>query len=392
MIWHIAEDIFYYEVCNNIKNDIDMDFDTPIEEKWYQYFKRFDEIVILPSKKKIRKKIGTHNTIFLSNNPPPIEFKNIFVMKELANLEGALTSQEVENSVTLSESLENKLGLKSSEPELTFKNLGGSFGFKKWADFVDLSRSRGNAIKPVFLLGVPGVGKSYLAACYAGEKGIPLMQLDLSIIKEKSDPATTIEKVFQYISKMEQEVVLLIDEIEQSITDTNSDLLGSLLTIFNDLNTSAGYSFKGILFATSNNITSLVNVSPQFIRHGRWNEKFFVNYPTKPEAIEVMLLYRDKYNLDISVFDETLVDLMYIIATEIYKDFNINEKTSVYSNSEISYLFERLSLYYTPGLTRLEIETLIKEQIKAVEPLQKTAHGAIQRLLNDAKNNKFTEV
>jgi len=392
VIWHIAEDIFYYELCRNIKNNTEMVFDSPIEEKWENYFKKFDRIVILPSKKKIRKEIGMNNTIFISNNPPPEEFKNIFITKELLNLEGALTSQEVKNSVTLSESLENKMGLKSSQPKLTFKNLGGSFGFKEWADFVDLSRSKGNSIKPVFLLGVPGVGKSYLAACYAGEKGIPLMQLDLSIIKEKRDPATTIEKVFQYISKMEQEVVLLIDEIEQSITDTNSDMLGSLLTIFNDLNTEEGYSFKGILFATSNNISSLVDKSPQFIRHGRWNEKFFVNYPTKPEAIEVMLLYRDKYELDTSIFDTNLIDLMYIIAAEEYKDYNINEKTSVYSNSEISYLFERMSLYYTEELNSCGVESLIKDQIKSVEPLQKTAHSAIQRLLNDAKNNKFTEV
>jgi len=393
MIWYTAEDIYYYELCRDLnkrKNGTCLNKYT--ENENYTELSGYKKIIISPTSKQIRKNIGKDNIAFLSPVEPPDKYSNVFVEVELENLHGALTTQELKNNISISQSLENKLALKTVMPDLTFDDLAGAYGFKEWAKTVDLFREKGNAIKPVLLVGVPGVGKSYLAACYAGEKKIPLMMLDLSVIKNSTNPSKLLHKVFHYLSEMEQEVVLLIDELEQAIHGKNTDILGTILSIFNDLNTSVGYTFKGILFATSNNISDLIQNTPQFIRHGRWNDKFFVNYPTRQEALEVMKLYRNKNKLPEDVFNHTYMTMMYSISAEHYIDVNIDEERSVYSNSEIAYLFEKIALYYNDSYRADKLIDLVETQISAVSPLQETAHVALQTLIKDAQRNKFTKV
>lgn len=398
MRYFVTEDIFYYHIAREAKEakkDSSFEYEKKYPEKYDKYqtlFSSFDTIYIMPSTEKIQTFLGKSNICILTTEQPNPKYGALFQVEELENLYDILTSQEFHAEVSEELSMERKFGLKTSKPTLNFNDLRGAFIFKEWASRLQKVKEKGYALKPVMMIGVPGVGKTYGAVCYAGEMNLPLMQLDLSLISEKSNPVTTINKLFSYLEHMNQEVVLLIDEIEQMLTAGNEAIIGALLTIFNDLNTKEGYQFKGILFATSNNISELTQKYPQFIRHGRWNEKFFVNFPTKVEALDVMDDYRKKYNLDDAYFTKSRIELIYISINKTYKDSNIKEKRSVYSNSEISYFFQRLSLYYDESMSENEKNAIIKEQIKAVEPLQKTTHAAIQKLIKDAELNKFQEI
>jgi hypothetical protein len=144
-----------------------------------------------------------------------------------------------------------------------------------------------------------------------------------------------------------------------------------------------------MLFATSNNISEITLQAPQFLRAGRWSEKFFVNYATRSEAIDIMKLYRDTYKLDNVLFGAAMMVFMYVYSSELYKDDNIDETRSVYSNSEIKYLFEKISLYSVEIVDIKGTEDLAKAKIREVLPLQKTSHAGLHRLFNDAKNNQF---
>jgi len=367
--WFLAEDKAYYENLDKFKT---REYSDVV----------YDEIIVLPTHEDIKKSLLSSNrTAFLSPVLPPLEFINIVIVKKLKNLKGVLTTQEESVGVTIPESLESKLGLKTIEPKLTFENLGGAKMFKDWSARVDIAKEKGILPKPVFFLGVPGVGKTFSVQCYAGEKKLPMMELNIELILEKPNPISVINSIFEYFDDTGIECILLMDEIEQMLQ--SKAMLGQLLTILSNLNTPEGYRLNGVLFATSNNVKDLVYNFPQFFRHGRWSEKFFNNYPSKEEALAVMKLYASKFKVNI---DDSMIEKAYILANQYYKKYNLEEKRSVYAQSEIAYLFEKLTAY-------LKIDDkILMDEIAMVDPLQVTAQQAIQKLIADSRSNKFKEM
>ncbi|CAA6822084.1 MAG: Unknown protein [uncultured Sulfurovum sp.] len=367
--WFLAEDKAYYENLEKFKNK---EYSTVV----------YDEIIVLPTDKEIKRSLLSQNRIaFLSPILPPLEFINVVIVKKLKNLKGVLTTQEESAGITIPQSIESKLGLKTIEPELTFSNLGGAKMFKDWASRVDIAKEKGILPKPVFFLGVPGVGKTFSVQCYAGEKNLPMLELNIELILEKPNPISVINSIFEYFDDTGIECILLMDEIEQMLQ--SKAMLGQLLTILSNLNTPEGYKLNGVLFATSNNVKDLVYNFPQFFRHGRWSEKFFNNYPSKEEALAVMKLYASKFKVNI---DDSMIEKAYILANQYYKKYNLEEKRSVYAQSEIAYLFEKLTAY-------LKIDDkILMNEIAMVDPLQVTAQQAIQKLIADSRSNKFKEM
>ena len=367
--WFLAEDKLYYENLERF---------TKGEYSQVKY----EKIVVLPTHQEIKEAlISKTTTAFLSPVLPPIEFSNMVIVKKLKNFKGVLTTQEDSVGVTVAESLESKLGLKTIEPQLTFKNLGGAKTFKEWSSRVDIAKEKGILPKPVFFLGVPGVGKTFSVQCYAGEKKLPMMELNIELILEKPNPISIINSIFDYFDTTGIECILLMDEIEQMLQ--SKAMLGQLLTILSNLNTPEGYRLNGVLFATSNNVKELVYNFPQFFRHGRWSEKFFNNYPTKEEALAVMRLYATKFKVNI---DDSMIEKAYILSNQYYKKYNLEERRSVYAQSEIAYLFEKLTAY-----SKID-DTVLMNEIRSVDPLQVTAQQSIQKLIADSRSNKFKEM
>ncbi len=367
--WFFAEDKGYYENIQEIK-----------EGKYS--LSTYDHVIVMPSYEEIKDSLcESKRTAFLSPILPPLDFSNVIIVTKLKNLKGVLTTQEDALNISISDSLENKLGLKTIQPKLTFKNLGGAHMFKDWSSRVDVAKRKGILPKPVFFLGVPGVGKTFSVQCYAGEKKVPMLELNIELILEKPNPISVINNIFEYLDDTGIECILLMDEIEQMLA--SKPMLGQLLTILSNLNTPEGYRLNGVLFATSNNVRDLVYNFPQFFRHGRWSEKFFNNYPSKEEAIAVMKIYAKKFNVDIEDF---MIEKTYVLANQYYKKYNLAEKRSVYAQSEIAYLFEKFAAY-----DEVTSEVLFKE-IKGVDPLQVTAQQSIQKLIADSNSNKFKEM
>ena len=52
-----------------------------------------------------------------------------------------------------------------------------------------------------FLLGLSGVGKSYFVEAIAGEYGIPMVDLNISLLFEKDNPLELINNMFRYFSE-----------------------------------------------------------------------------------------------------------------------------------------------------------------------------------------------
>jgi AAA+ superfamily predicted ATPase len=169
-------------------------------------------------------------------------------------------------------------------------DIGGMQNLKDW---LRIKKSAINdpqdAPKGVLMLGIPGCGKSMMAKAVAGAWQLPLLQL-------KS------ENIFdQYVGNSERKIsdalataeamapcVLWIDEIEKLLAGSSGGggdsgvaarLGGTLLNWLAEKRTAV------FVVATANNPERL---DPAYVRRGRFDERFFVDIPSKEVRWEII--------------------------------------------------------------------------------------------------------
>lgn len=189
--------------------------------------------------------------------------------------------------------------------------VGGLEPLKAWltvrqSAFTQRARDFGLPLpKGVFLVGVPGCGKSLLAKAIASAWGVPLLRGDLGGAKSKwvGESEANIRKLFE-VAEAIGRCVLWLDEIEKALGGAtqgaadggvSSDALGVFLSWMQER--------KGEVFviATANDVTKL---PPELLRKGRFDELFFVDLPTFKERREILSVTlgqykRDAFNIDL---------------------------------------------------------------------------------------------
>jgi AAA+ superfamily predicted ATPase len=134
----------------------------------------------------------------------------------------------------------------------------------------------------VFMYGIPGGGKTYLARCVATDWNLPPLRLNIGALFGSlvGESERNLREVIKLI-KLLMPCVLLIDEIDKalgggnSINETDNRVKGELLTAFQE--------WEGMpifKMATANNMEMLVQTSPELIRDERWDDRFFFDLPT----------------------------------------------------------------------------------------------------------------
>lgn len=381
MLWFVAEDIYYYQnlekLCSkyNLKNII--------------AFPNIEDIKLHIIQKEL--------TSFIAPYYPPKNLTSLFVIKSLANKYGVLTSQEYAFKVPESKALENRLGLSVIDSPFNLKDIGGATALKEYTFELVNAEKNGYKAKGVFLVGIPGTGKTFFPKCFAGELKRLLISLNLSQIMESEMPIEKLNSIFEYLNQRaidypNEKFVILIDEIEKMIgnaTAKEKQMLGRLLTILNDINTPAcEYKFNAIFFATANDLGSILANNPEFLRRGRWDELFFINLPTHEYATEMFKIYIKKYELD---FMLELMDLDEIF-TEIeskYQKENMIANRFPYTPAEIENFCKRLDF-----VKKAKEENFTKEDIiKCVEmiiPLTKSAQDGLNKMV--AQKELFIEI
>jgi len=149
-----------------------------------------------------------------------------------------------------------------------------------------------NAPKGLLLVGVQGCGKSLASKFVAREWGLPLLKLDAGRLYEKYVGES--EKNFRKATTLAEAmapVVLWIDEIEKTFAQggsTDSDgglsqrLFGSFLTWLQEK--------KDEVFVVGA-ANDLMNVPPELLRKGRFDEIFFVDLPTADERMAIFAIH-----------------------------------------------------------------------------------------------------
>lgn len=374
MLWLLTDDIAMYQE-DVIKKDY-----------------KAKKVIFFPSSKTIYETVINSSTdelletVFVSPDYPKKEDEKLFVVKKVYSKD-MLSTQQKHLGIKEAEALKSRLGLTVTKSNLTLADATGNYELMQWAERVEIAKRKNYVIKPTFLLGVAGVGKSHFVVCYAGEKNIPMIDLNLTAIMEDERAIAKLNEVFEYLSDTNVESILRIDEIGQMLT--SKEVIGEMLTILNDLNTKQGYRHNGLMFATENNIRDIIANVPQFFRHGRWNEKFFVHYLKEDAIKDVMRYYNKGYKTELS---ESQIDEIFYKSQEIYRDDNLAENRSVYVPSEINYLFERLSYYDNLNASESICSEAIEEEIKYVIPQYRSAKEGLAKLIGDAEKNYFRTI
>ncbi len=196
------------------------------------------------------------------------------------------------------------------DSQLNLNDVGGLQTLKKWLElrshcFGEEALKYG--VKPpkgVLLTGIPGCGKSLTAKCVATAWNMPLLRLDMGkifqgIVGSSESNMRLALKTAEAISPS----ILWIDEIEKGLSGasggggdggTSTRVFGNLLTWMQEKTAPV------FVFATANNINGL---PPELLRKGRFDEIFFVDFPTAEERKKILSIHISKLGRDVNKFD-----------------------------------------------------------------------------------------
>ena len=193
------------------------------------------------------------------------------------------------------------------------EDIGGLEGLKEWLKskaqvFRRLDEAKKFGVdtpKGVLLVDMPGCGKSLAAKASARLFNVPLLRLDIGrllgkYVGESEHNMRVALKTAESISPC----ILWIDEIEKAFAGINQDggasditkrLFGQFLTWLQEKENTV------FVVATANDITAF---PPEFLRKGRFDEVFFIDFPNEEEReriFEIHLEKRGKLTDDIDI-------------------------------------------------------------------------------------------
>ncbi len=162
--------------------------------------------------------------------------------------------------------------------------------------------------KGILILGMPGCGKSMIAKAIANEFDIPLLRLDINRMMGKyvGESEENLRKALQ-IAEAAHPCVLWIDEVEKAFSGSSSEsgggdsvvvrLMGYFLTWMQEKKQPV------YIVATANDA-----MRSEFMRKGRFDEVYFVDFPNKIETEEILRKKIGRYNNPNSVFNFQAID------------------------------------------------------------------------------------
>lgn len=182
----------------------------------------------------------------------------------------------------------------------TPKDIGGLERLKSYLTdksliMANLSEAHKNFIstpKGVFIVGMPGCGKSLCAKAAAAQFGCPLLKLDMGSMMGKyvGQSEGNLRKAIK-IAEAAAPCILWIDEIEKGFSGVggNNDIMTRMFGYF--LSWMQDKTSSVYVIATANNAN---NLPPELKRKGRFDEIFCVNLPSDKEREAIFKVHLGK--------------------------------------------------------------------------------------------------
>jgi hypothetical protein len=233
------------------------------------------------------------------------------VIAQAVVTDGRLTGDDIQTVIRAKGEMIERGGILEFFPiEENAFQIGGFARLKAWLEsarvgFSPEARALNlEAPKGILLVGVQGCGKSLAAKFVAREWQLPLLKLDAGRLYEKYVGES--EKNFRKATTLAEAmapVVLWIDEVEKVFAQGGSAeadgglsqrLFGAFLTWLQEK--------KQEVFVVGA-ANDLMNVPPELLRKGRFDEIFFVDLPTAEERASIFAIHLSLRKQDPSKFD-----------------------------------------------------------------------------------------
>ncbi|MGL4629528.1 MAG: SUMF1/EgtB/PvdO family nonheme iron enzyme, partial [Cetobacterium sp.] len=284
-------------------------------------------------------------------------------------------------------------------------DIGGLEGLKEWLEesakvFRKLDEAKSYGVdtpKGVLLVGMPGCGKSLAAKASARLFNAPLLRLDIGrllgkYVGESEHNMRVALKTAESISPC----ILWIDEIEKAFSgidqsggasDITKRLFGHFLTWLQEKENTV------FVVATANDISTF---PPEFLRKGRFDEIFFVDFPNQEERERIFEIhlerrYKNRNDFDISKLAKSTegycgADIEEVVKLTLKKAF-VNDKEQIDTENLLDSIKEIDSL---STILSDKIETL-KKGFKKFKIKSASKNGKGQKNLSENKDMAFVQ-
>lgn len=182
------------------------------------------------------------------------------------------------------------------EPNVKFEDVGGlnrlisdlEIKAQIYNNLGDASKYNIPIPKGILIIGMPGCGKSMIAQATANKFGVSLLRLDVSRLMGKyvGESEANLRLALR-TAEAAHPCVLWIDEIEKAFAGSNNSngsndmlvmrMMGHFLTWMQERKTPV------YIVATANDV-----MRPEFMRKGRFDEVYFVNFPEPNERAQIL--------------------------------------------------------------------------------------------------------
>ncbi len=374
----ISQYVTFLDIEYPQENEINKLIDEHVEVNGYTSFNESDRIKLMPSLQGLTAyEIDRILDMAMSNN-------------------GSLSADDKEMILRQKKGMVKKSGLVEliDAPE-NLDSIGGLDDLKKYLEakasiFHNLSEALSYGVsmpKGVFLVGMPGCGKSLCAKAAASIFEVPLLKLDMGSMMGKyvGQSEENLRKAIK-IAEAAAPCILWIDEIEKAFSGVGGQndavltrMFGNFLFWMQEKN-SAVY-----VIATANNAESL---PPELKRKGRFDEIFCVNLPNEKEREKIFEVHLKKLK-NKSCLNSSLHDFNYKSLSDATEGFNGADIESVIHQTIENSFLNNQSAITTKSLIETAQNTLsiTKSCEKQIDKMQKIFNESSFR---DATTGKIT--
>ena len=275
--------VSYLEIPFPEENEINQLIDEHVEVNCYDNFKDEDRKKLMPSLKGMTS----------------FEIDRMLDMAMSSN--GSLSAEDTEMILQQKKAMVKKSGLlELIDTPASLKDIGGLDALKDYLQnkskvITDLPKAQEFGVsipKGVFIVGMPGCGKSLCAKASAALFNTPLLKLDMGSMMGKyvGESEGNLRKAIK-IAEAAAPCVLWIDEIEKAFSGVggNNDIMTRMFGYF--LSWMQEKTSSVYVIATANNAH---NLPPELKRKGRFDEIFCVNLPNKEERKKIFEIHIGK--------------------------------------------------------------------------------------------------
>lgn len=239
--------------------------------------------------------------------------------------------------------------------------------------------------KGVFIVGMPGCGKSLCAKASAAAFNAPLLKLDMGSMMGKyvGESEGNLRRAIK-IAEAAAPCILWIDEIEKAFSgvggqsnDIVTRMFGYLLGWLQDKKSSV------YVIATANNAD---NLPPELKRKGRFDEIFCVNLPTKEEREAIFKVHLGKKNKA----EKVKVDVDYTELSQSTEGFNGADIEAVV-NETVEQAFLKLIEANNLNDTLVITTPMLLEEAKNTVSISKSCKAQIESMKKVFQSSNFKD-